>query len=102
VLARVGTAALARWDAEAIAPDGWIVDAERRVFAWRDFFANGPGEGADLLVTSNGAARFALIAAGLPLGALKLRTGAYGELAVDDTGAVHLVRWDERPSDPLV
>jgi probable phosphoglycerate mutase len=101
VLARVGAAALARWDSEAIPPEGWIVDAEARIAAWRAFFADG-GAGADLLVTSNGAARFALIAAGLPLGALKLRTGAYGELAVDDAGAVHLVRWDERPSDPLV
>jgi probable phosphoglycerate mutase len=102
VLARVGAEALACWDTQGVAPDGWIVDADRRVAAWRGFFAEQGGEGADLLVTSNGAARFALIAAGLPLGALKLRTGAYGELAVDDDGIVRLVRWDERPSDPLV
>ena len=62
--------------------------------AWRAFFAQA-GEGADLLVTSNGAARFALLALGLP--PRKLRTGAFGELAIGSNGAVTLVRWDERP-----
>lgn len=96
VLARIGTQALADWDERGIAPDGWIVDADARIAAWRGFLAEG-GAGVDLLVTSNGAARFALIAAGLPMGALKLRTGAFGELAVDRGGAVTLIRWDERP-----
>ena len=75
-------------------PDGWIVDAETRIAAWRAVFAQA-GEGADLLVTSNGAARFALLALGLP--PRKLRTGAFGELAVAPDGNVTLVRWDERP-----
>ncbi|MDO7834749.1 histidine phosphatase family protein [Sphingobium sp. HBC34] len=97
VLARIGAQALADWDERGIAPDGWIVDADARIAAWRDFFAE-PGQGTDLLVTSNGAARFALIAAGLPLGSLKLRTGAFGELAVEPSGAIRLVRWDERPA----
>lgn len=96
VLARIGAQALADWDERGIAPDGWIVDADRRMAAWRAFFADARG-GIDLLVTSNGAARFALLAAGLPLGTLKLRTGAFGELAVDADGKVILVRWDERP-----
>lgn len=96
VLARIGAQALADWDERGIAPDGWIVDADRRIAAWRAFFAEG-GAGIDLLVTSNGAARFALLAAGLPLGMLKLRTGAFGELVVDEEGAVRLIRWDERP-----
>jgi probable phosphoglycerate mutase len=96
VLARIGAQALADWDERAIAPDGWIVDADRRIAAWRSFFAEG-GAGIDLLVTSNGAARFALLAADLPLGTLKLRTGAFGELAVAPDGKVILVRWDERP-----
>ena len=96
VLARIGAQALADWDERAIPPNGWIVDADARIAAWRAFFAQ-EGEGADLLVTSNGAARFALIAAGVPLGALKLRTGAFGELAVDNAGRVALLRWDARP-----
>ncbi|MDT7533381.1 histidine phosphatase family protein [Sphingobium sp. SA2] len=94
VLARIGAQALADWEERGIAPDGWIVDAESRIAAWRAVFAQA-GEGADLLVTSNGAARFALLALGLP--PRKLRTGAFGELAVAPDGAVTLVRWDERP-----
>ncbi|WP_420144815.1 histidine phosphatase family protein [Sphingobium sp.] len=96
VVARIGERALADWDAYGIAPDGWIVDADRRIAAWRAFFAEG-GAGVDLLVTSNGAARFALIAAGLQSATLKLRTGAFGELMVESDGAVRLLRWDERP-----
>lgn len=96
VLARIGAPALAAWDERGIAPPGWCVDADRRIDAWRGFFEQ-PGAGTDLLVTSNGAARFALLALGLPLASLKLRTGAFGELAVDPGGAVRLIRWDERP-----
>lgn len=95
VVERVGREALARWDEAAVAPDGWIVDADARIAAWRAYFAEA-GEGADILVTSNGAARFALLAAGLPLGALKLRTGAFGEFVIEE-GVVSLVRWDTRP-----
>jgi broad specificity phosphatase PhoE len=96
VLARIGAQAIADWDERAIAPADWIVDADTRIAAWRAYFAEG-GEGTDLLVTSNGAARFALLAAGLPLGSLKLRTGAFGELAVDADGGVTLAGWDVRP-----
>ncbi|HUD93221.1 histidine phosphatase family protein [Sphingobium sp.] len=94
VLARIGAAALTRWEEQGVAPDGWIVDADMRLAAWRAFFAE-PGDGVDLLVTSNGAARFALLALGLP--PRKLRTGAFGEFAVEAGGSVRLVRWDERP-----
>ena len=94
VLARIGAQALADWEEQGIAPDGWIADAETRIAAWRGFFAQA-GEGADLLVTSNGAARFALLALGLP--PRKLRTGAFGELAIAPDGTVTLVHWDERP-----
>lgn len=95
VVERLGPEALALWDEAAVAPDGWIVDADARIAAWRAYFVEA-GEGADILVTSNGAARFALLAAGLPLGALKLRTGAFGELVIEE-GVVSLVRWDTRP-----
>lgn len=96
VLARIGAQAIADWDERGIAPADWIVDAEARIAAWRACFAEG-GEGVDLFVTSNGAARFALLAAGLPLESLKLRTGAFGELALDADGRVTLVQWDVRP-----
>lgn len=96
VLARIGEQALSAWDEQAVAPDGWIVDAEARIAAWKQWFAQ-PGEGVDLLVTSNGAARFALLALGLPLASLKLRTGAFGEVVIDPSGQPQLVSWDERP-----
>ena len=96
VIARIGAQALADWEEQGIAPDGWHVDGPARIEAWRRFFAD-RGEGADLLVTSNGAARFALIALGLA--PRKLRTGAFGEFAVEETGRAELIRWDVRPQD---
>jgi len=100
VLARIGHEALAAWDAEARPPGGWIVDAERRLAGWRDLWTHGAGR--VLIVTSNGAARFALLsdealwrqAAALP--SLKLRTGAYGRIARDADG-LRLLDWDRRP-----
>ena len=100
VLARIGHDALVAWDAEARVPDGWIVDAERRLAGWRDLWAHGAGR--VLIVTSNGAARFALRsdavlqrqAAALP--SLKLRTGAYGVIARGSDG-LRLLDWDRRP-----
>ena len=88
VIARVGARALADWDVHALPPPGWIVDASARVAAWRAFFAGATG--TVLLVTSNGAARFARIALGL--GPARLRTGAYAEIAAGVVTA-----WDVRP-----
>ena len=96
VLARIGAQALADWDEKAIPPNGWIADADNRIAAWQRWFADG-GEGVDLLVTSNGAARFALLALGLSPASLKLRTGAYGELTIAPDGTVTLRNWDQRP-----
>ena len=96
VLARIGQQALTQWDAQATPPPGWTVNAPSRIAAWQHYFAKS-GEGTDLLVTSNGAARFALLALGLSSASLKLRTGAYGELTVALDGAVTLCNWDQRP-----
>jgi hypothetical protein len=52
-----------------------------------------------LLVTSNGAARFALLADARLASAragLKLRTGSYGVIRATAAGLA-LERWDERP-----
>lgn len=89
VVTRIGAAALEHWEAEAVPPDGWVVDAETRLAGWRGFLdALPPGD--TLLVTSNGAARYLRLALGLfPA---KLRTGAYAQ--VDARG---LVAWDIRP-----
>ena len=96
VIARIGEQALADWDERGIAPDGWTVNAESRIAAWKGWFARA-GEGADLLVTSNGAARFALLALGMSPASLKLRTGAFGELRLAEDGTVTLQAWDQRP-----
>jgi broad specificity phosphatase PhoE len=87
VRARLGDA-LDRWEQDAVPPPGWVIDAEARLAAWRAFIAR-PGPDA-LLVTSNGAARFALLAIGER--PRRLRTGAYG--VVQDG---RLVAWDVRP-----
>lgn len=97
VLARIGGEALAAWDERGVAPPGWDVDAEARVAAWKQLFQTDAGP--TLLVTSNGAARFALIAAGLGNGAagMKLRTGSYGLIERDRSGALTVSAWDRRP-----
>ncbi len=103
VVARIGDAAITAWDERAEAPADWIVDREGRIAAWRALFA-GPAPGNSLLVTSNGAARFALFAAdSLAEQArasgrnLKLRTGAYGEIMQTGPDSLEIANWDRRP-----
>jgi probable phosphoglycerate mutase len=89
VLARIGQPALDAWDRDGIPPEDWQVDAAARRAAWRDLFASATG--TMLIVTSNGAARFAFP------GAAKLRTGAYGEVVTDAQGRPMAKAWDVRP-----
>ncbi len=88
VIARIGIEALAAWEREAVPPAGWIIDAAARRKAWREFIRT---DATTLLITSNGAARFARIALGLP--PAKLRTGAYGEIRDGK-----MAGWDIRPA----
>lgn len=99
VVARIGREALERWERDLVAPPGWDVGAEWRIAAWHEFERT--ADGTILLVTSNGAARFALAALGLMRedGAMKLRTGAYGVIDIYGTSA-RLVGWDQRPGAP--
>ncbi|WP_423068833.1 histidine phosphatase family protein [Devosia sp. CN2-171] len=99
VIARIGAEALERWEQSLVAPPGWDVGADRRIAAWREFART--ADGTILLVTSNGAARFALAALGLmgEDGAQKLRTGSYG--VIDLYGAkARLIGWNQRPGGP--
>lgn len=104
VIGRIGAEALAAWDERGVAPPGWTVDAAARIAAWRDFLAGRRADGAGdaLLVTSNGAARFALLAdASLAeqaraAGSFKLRTGAWGRIVIAHD-AIRLDGWDVRP-----
>ena len=88
VIGRIGQTALDAWERDAVPPPGWVVESESRLAGWGAFLATATGTA--LLVTSNGAARFALIAAGLA--PAKIRTGAYG--VIEDG---RLACWDRRP-----
>ena len=100
VLARIGAGALEAWEREAAVPPGWEIDVPARLAAWQRLYAGQTGD--ILLVTSNGAARFALMAdAALrqqaeALPTLKLRTGAWGRIIADE-GQLRLDAWDRRP-----
>lgn len=78
VIARIGQAALDAWDADAIVPPGWSVDAAALRESWRALLADTTG--TELIVTSNGIARFLLDVAEHDGVARKLKTGAYGVL----------------------
>lgn len=99
VVARIGEAALAAWEARGQVPDGWKVDVDGLRAAWRDILTEATARGGDTLaVTSNGIARFALQVANAPTDApLKLRTGAYGVITAAGDG-FDVTQWDLRPA----
>ena len=102
IVARLGQNALAKWEAENIAPEGWQVSPADLRGGWRALIASLSTEhegGNVLAVTSNGVARFALevIEAGSDDLAGKLRTGSYGCIRVDKGGEARLEGWDIRP-----
>ena len=98
VVARIGEAALAAWEAEAKVPEGWLVDPAELAQIWQDIMAETEATGSDLMaVTSNGVARFALSGdAGGEAQSLKLKTGAYGIIEVSG-GARRVLDWNVRP-----
>lgn len=104
VLARIGQPALTAWDAHAVPPADWQVDAESRIADWRALLEEWDGSDEPvLLVTSNGAARFALMAvpslqaAASHLASLKLPTGGYGVIQRNSAGEWEVRVWGERP-----
>lgn len=106
VIDRIGNDAITLWETQWVAPEGWEVGAQWRLLAWREFVervAEELPDGTILLVTSNGAARFALAALGLKPGenraGVKFRTGSYGLLDVGSGADFRLVGWDIRPGE---
>ena len=107
VVARVGAAALQRWDQEALPVAGWHVDPAQIIRHWQALAQRCVQDHArhtvTLVITSNGIARFApqLSAAGgvwpQPSAALKLHTGAISAFEYR-TGAWHLNYWNHRPT----
>jgi probable phosphoglycerate mutase len=97
VRARLGEAALRAWDEEAIPPPDWGIDPAAKGRAWSQFHAGAWAGEVRLVVTSNGAARFALTDYGRPP-LPKLRTGALGRIVFDAQGGVTVEAWDVRPN----
>lgn len=104
VIARIGKPALAAWDADATPPPGWTVDAPQRTAAWQDFFATRiDDDRPTLLVTSNGAARFALLADPAlrtrlsDMATLKMPTGSFGVIVKTADGHLEVLVWGQRP-----
>lgn len=106
VINRIGNDGITLWETHWVAPEGWEVGAQWRLLAWREFVervAEELPDGTILLVTSNGAARFALAALGLKPGenrvGVKFRTGSYGVLEVGSSADFRLIGWDIRPGE---
>lgn len=103
VAARLGQEAINAWDQDCIVPQGWGVDPEAIIQSWRLFFKNimdSDREGPILLVTSNGIARFALLAMTEPVNTKldkKLKTAAYGKVLVSEMGQTRITEWNRRP-----
>ncbi len=101
VIARVGEAALKAWDENGTPPRGWIVDPQAIRDGWAALLgeiAALPSDANVLAVTSNGTARFLPeVVDTAPEGLdRKLKTGAWGEIAVTPSRSEILV-WNKRP-----
>jgi probable phosphoglycerate mutase len=97
VIARIGKPALEAWEKDFVPPAGWRVDPAAITGNWQELFSDLKQEnGAHLIVTSNGIARFALAAAGETRADAKLATGAYGVIELDGAG-VRVLSWNLRP-----
>jgi probable phosphoglycerate mutase len=98
VVARIGQPALEAWERDSLPPPGWRVDPAAVIGNWQQTVSElGKVEGAHLIVTSNGIARFALQAAGATRADAKLATGAYGIIEVGN-GAEAVRDWNIRPA----
>ncbi|MEO0551203.1 MAG: histidine phosphatase family protein [Pseudomonadota bacterium] len=103
VVARIGEAALQLWESQAVVPDGWEVAPDRLIAAWGEFLselATADAARTHLIVTSNGIARFALKALGNAVSdahTLKLATGAFGLLELNEAGGFEVRSWNVRP-----
>lgn len=94
VIARVGQDALRAWETDATVPPGWKVDPFALRQVWREILAE--ASKTELIVTSNGVARFVLDVAQHQGVERKLKTGAYGIL--DGSGENwHVTAWNIRP-----
>ncbi|MEM9600403.1 MAG: histidine phosphatase family protein [Pseudomonadota bacterium] len=98
VIARIGADALTEWDTNRVPHPDWHIDPDGLRSVWGDLLARAMT--SDLIVvTSNGTARYLFDHVDRGNAPLKLRTGAFGVIAVRPEGA-RLISWDERPGAP--
>lgn len=119
ILSRNGPQALKQWDEFCQMPPDWSPRPEEILISWNNFFSKiaaqakilkqQPNPHSILLVTSNGIARFAVLAAqkdkNLELNSsnLKLSTGSFGviEYSTEYNDDVWTVRnWNTKPTNP--
>lgn len=101
VIRRIGEPAVEAWESALQPPPGWEIGLEWRRDGWRDSVARLttlPADAPVLAVTSNGAARLALLCLGVGRSPAKtkLRTGSYGVVRLR-RDAVDVLEWDVRP-----
>jgi probable phosphoglycerate mutase len=105
---RLGAAVMEKWNKEAIMPDEWTPRPKQIIQEWETLLnhvVSNIKEGAVLMVTSNGRARFVPGIPGMVLGQefqsnsdLKLRTGSFGILEkADENSPWQLRKWNIRP-----
>lgn len=99
VINRVGIKAIENWDRFGISPDGWIVNYDDRIEGWACFFKQHSENKNVLVVTSNGSARFALLALKqkVKLNDYKLRTGSFGILKLNEFQEYEVLCWNQKP-----
>jgi probable phosphoglycerate mutase len=103
VIKRIGLKSIESWDRFGVAPDGWIVNYNDRIKGWKSFFKQHNDNENVLVVTSNGSARFALLALKykVKLNDYKLRTGSFGILKLNEFREYEVFCWNQRPGTYL-
>lgn len=96
VVERIGHAALHLWNEKGIPPQGWNVQPDQIINHWKNFLnrvaTKHPGQ-TTFVVTSNGIARFLIPALQAQVPDLKLKTGHFALVELDNEGW-KLLRWN--------
>ncbi len=110
VICRIGKEALKKWDEDAIAPKGWLVEPEKIIQDWQNFAQMLLEKYTDktiLVVTSNGTARFAPYLTGnfeefKKNYKIKMATGAVSSMIFDENSKIWQVKyWNLKPKNWL-
>ena len=102
IITDFGKTVLAKWDSQAIVPQGWRVDVRQIIRAWQSF-SDKIGEGETVfLCSSNGIIRFAPYILGMPYGEfskqyeIKVSTGSVSIFDYRD-GIWICTEWNSKP-----